>query len=233
MRTHRLNSPIRDPSLVLEALLWKRDAGNAQKFMSDDMYGHLATVTGATWEIQGRTFDGIDDGILLDANVTKGLAAISLFAWIKPEPQATSHQTIWGDYTGAADFSAFFNIMNESATLWSPMAGLLPEGGARTDTGTLGLTPTFNYGVWTYIGFTWSPNTCTLYGNGVSIDSGTVTGATLENTVTLNNNIGAYAPGALHQNCKMIAGEFHVFSRALNPLEVQRNYLATKWRYIP
>src|SRR3990167_5915362 len=57
-----------DPSLVLYLPLWKKDGSS---FMSDDAYGHLATVTGATWGSQGRTFDGVDD--LIEANtVTTG-----------------------------------------------------------------------------------------------------------------------------------------------------------------
>lgn len=53
---------ILDPSCILYLPLWKKDGA---QFMSDDMYGHLCTVTGALWTPQGRYFDGVDDKIAL------------------------------------------------------------------------------------------------------------------------------------------------------------------------
>ena len=51
-----------DPSLVLYLPLYELDGAS---FMSKDAYGHLCTVTGATWTPRGRSFDGTDDHIAL------------------------------------------------------------------------------------------------------------------------------------------------------------------------
>jgi hypothetical protein len=43
------------------------------------------TITGATWGLQGRTFDGIDDVIALSAaTALNNLTPLTFIAWIKP-----------------------------------------------------------------------------------------------------------------------------------------------------
>src|SRR3972149_6505876 len=49
-----------DPSCVLYLPLYELDGAS---FASRDAYGHLCTVTGATWGLQGRTFNGTSDWI--------------------------------------------------------------------------------------------------------------------------------------------------------------------------
>ena len=56
---------IYDPSLVLYIPLHQLDGS---LFMSQDAYGHLCTVTGAAWTLQGYDFDGTDDKIDCGSN---------------------------------------------------------------------------------------------------------------------------------------------------------------------
>lgn len=80
----RLNFPIN--GLVLYAPLWHPEL-NTSPFISKDLNAHSCTVTGATWGIQGRTFDGSDDSITVPAAAS--IANIfdsggTLEAWINP-----------------------------------------------------------------------------------------------------------------------------------------------------
>ena len=83
-----------DPSLVLYLPLGKRDGDS---FISEDRYGHLATVTGATWGLQGRTFYGTDDNIVTNAPYATLFAADALYlaAWVKWTAIPTTNQTFF------------------------------------------------------------------------------------------------------------------------------------------
>ena len=51
-----------DPSLVLYLPLYQLDGAS---FMSRDAYGHLGVNYGSTWTPQGRSFDGVDDYVIV------------------------------------------------------------------------------------------------------------------------------------------------------------------------
>uniref|UniRef100_A0A6M3IX36 Putative lectin/glucanase superfamily protein n=1 Tax=viral metagenome TaxID=1070528 RepID=A0A6M3IX36_9ZZZZ len=76
-----------DPSLRLYLPLYMLDGSS---FMSRDAYGHKCSVTGATWGLQGRTFDNMDDVIncgsatVLDNLGTTGNYKFTIVAWINP-----------------------------------------------------------------------------------------------------------------------------------------------------
>ena len=53
-------------------------------FSSIDPYGHTCTVTGATWGIQGRTFDGDGDFIGVSSDVFHQLSQISIVGIVTP-----------------------------------------------------------------------------------------------------------------------------------------------------
>jgi len=70
-----------DPSLVLYLPLYELDG---VAFTSKDHYGHLATVTGAVWRPDGRSFDGTDDNVTVpDCAGLSGLSAMTVMAWGK------------------------------------------------------------------------------------------------------------------------------------------------------
>ena len=59
----------------------RRDFQGTGQFLSDDAYGHLCTVTGALWTLQGYPFDG-DDSISLQPNITFSANSTMIF-WVK------------------------------------------------------------------------------------------------------------------------------------------------------
>jgi hypothetical protein len=63
MLIRKRKSLFSDPSCVLALNLSKKDGSS---FASDDKYGHVCTNYGSTWLPSGRSFDGVDDGILID-----------------------------------------------------------------------------------------------------------------------------------------------------------------------
>jgi len=70
--------------LVFCAPLWN-ELCLGTTFRSLDTFGHLCTVTAATWGVTGRTFDGTDDKIDAGTGASLNLTtAFSIGAWVKP-----------------------------------------------------------------------------------------------------------------------------------------------------
>ena len=215
-----------DPSLVLYLPLWKKDGSS---FMSDDAYGHLATVTGATWGSQGRTFDGVDD--LIEANtVTTG----GLFGG------AHTH-IAWAKLTAWANNRNIFNAGKTSATNWFSgidflAADKLFYARTRTELGTannVGSLLSYNNDS----AFHFFAMTVDADGKitDFSID-GVSQGSATTNTHDLSS-IDKYYVGQLPWTSANInvwkgnIGEVRIYNRALTPFEIWNIYLATKWRY--
>lgn len=205
-----------DPSLVLYLPLWKRDGAS---FMSDDKHGHLATVTGALWTPRGRSFDGnskIDCGSSTAFDTT---SEITIDGWIKRSVTAT-YKTIVEKGDINASILNYLLQVNDGYLRFD-----FYNAAWRTqqDASTLIALDT-----WTHFAVVYDSITCKMYLNANQIYSNPVTVAMLTNTKKLH--IGAGAEGAGYRWVGDI-GEIRVYNRALNPLEIQRNRLATKWRY--
>src|SRR3990167_3354567 len=79
----------------------RRDFQGTNQFLSDDGYGHLATVTGALWTPQGYSFDG-DDHIDIAVNSTlQNLNSLSVFTWEKAATPTSSRYLAAHYDTGA------------------------------------------------------------------------------------------------------------------------------------
>lgn len=64
---------IKDPSLALYIPAWYQDSETTgSTIISKDINRHSCTVTGATWGLQGRTFDGTDDIITVATSAAFG-----------------------------------------------------------------------------------------------------------------------------------------------------------------
>ena len=60
---------------VLDIDFKKIGQGHGQSFMSHDVYGHSCAITGAVWNLNGRSFDNVDDIITIPDAASLRLAA--------------------------------------------------------------------------------------------------------------------------------------------------------------
>ena len=81
--------------------------GHGQSFMSNrDCYGHLCTNTGAVWNLGGRSFDGVDDKVVMPTSIQLGTEDWSMETQLKETNLAQARYPI-GWYDGAGDFCIF------------------------------------------------------------------------------------------------------------------------------
>ena len=202
-----------DPSLVLYLPLHKLDGAS---IMSRDACGHLCSVTGALWTPRGRSFDGDDDSILLGTDVWSSaeLASGTICFWVKPDEKATTANIIdFEDYTALV---------------------LQRDGGtqrfySRVDGTWLDSTVIGTDGVWYHLVFTWDGSDQYLYVDGV-LKATNATGSPDLDTPSGAVRIGSNNGGVTGMWAGLI-DEAVIYNRALTPLEIQRNYLASKGRY--
>ena len=210
---------ILEPSLVLYLPLYELDGASIQ---SRDVYGHLCTVTGALWRPDGRWFDGSDDRITVPRHTALEPAAFTLEAWLNFHEDGgnqtifskdnTSHVSPYYSYHFRLHTGNLFLAWNNGTT-------------QQTLSDTEGAPAT---GVWIHVATTYELGRQRIYRDGEITKSGTATDTITyydtELVLGSARNIVGYDMGA-------VAGEFRIYSRALTPLEVKNNYLATKWRY--
>jgi len=222
----------RDPSLVLYLPLWKKDGIS---FMSDDSYGHLATVTGATWGIQGRTFDGVDDLVSIpDAVCIQNIFDIggTLLIWSKAITNGEAAGRFF-DKTGSTTagwllcvtttatediaFSHYFQN-GVTASRWTTDAGLF-----------------FPWSVPHLIAITYNSSDITndpvIYVDGISqtiVETTTPVG-TRTSDVGKDLYIGNRSDTARTWDGQH--DEVLLYTRVLSTQEIWLIYLATKWRY--
>ena len=207
-----------DPSLVLYLPLHRLDGAS---FMSRDAYGHLCTVTGALWRPYGRYFDGSDDVIKCGANTALDIVtAGTLEAWVNVttfgDNEGVTAKGTTNGYWGLKSHSAgaFRFRVNDGVNNFRAIAS-----GNSTDT-------------WYHlvgVGDGRGATSLRIYVNTALKQSADIStlGSLVDNTKNLwigeEERNAAFFHGLI--------GEVRIYNRALTPLEIQRNYLATKWRY--
>lgn len=209
-----------DSSLVLYLPLYIKDSGS---FLSRDEYGHLCTVTGALWTPQGRSFDGSDDKINLGTPgaLNFGAGSYTIEAWCFTTAAAMDRA-----YFGSRDpanrrrislRSNAFSRCNNAGVL----AEIYPNGGPSLSANIFHhLVGIYDAAAGKLISF---------------LDIETRKEANASGTLdpAAANYAGA-DPGQGGGDRWWLAGligEMRIYNRALSPLEVQQNWLATKWRY--
>ena len=214
----RIDSPegfILDPSLVLYLPLYRLDGAF---FMSKDAYGHLCTVTGATWGSQGRSFDGTDDYINCGDDTSFDItSAITVEAWIKTNVALLLQHIVGRD--DGTNRNYILVIQADGTPNWV----LWVSNAAKERTGSL-----VTAGTWYHLVGTYDGAQSILYTNAVAGSPLAVTGAIDNDDVSLTMGSRAVS---LDRDFDGIIGEVRIYNRALTPLEIQNNYLATKWRY--
>ena len=226
---------------VLYAPLWRPDQAGSP-FTSKPPIPHLATVTGALWTPQGRTFDGTDDFISAGnaAPLDTLAGAFSLEVWFKPT-------SLGGNSKGIITKGDLVNTQTPAS--FSLTQGQIVAGDAKglnvfvmDDTNDArigyGADNVFTAGYWYHLVSTYSGGTTTsstkLYANGVllPVDTDNAGGVFVSMTSSTHNlNLGRALVNAAYVYNACTIGEVRVYTRALTILEIQRNYLATKWRY--
>ena len=209
-----------DQSLVLYLPLYELYGSS---FMSRDAYGHLCMVTGAVWRPDGRYFDGLDDWISMPYSPVLDLTdRLTIEVWGNQQIQNAGSRGGWfAKSVGEAvntqfhlacdpDYNAEFRVV-KSSTLYT-----------ATSDAALTLNE-FVHLVGRYDG-----SEVSLWINGAKQADTEAVAAPLDGG-NGTSRVGqifhtAYDLGG-------IIGELRLYSRALTPLEIQRNYLATKWRY--
>ena len=215
----RIDSPedfIYDPSLVLYAPLHKKDGSS---FMSDDAYGHLCTVTGALWTSQGRDFDGIDDVINCGNNPVLALQyPFTIEYWLKIINRLAT------DASGNIVHKSynFISRISYGATL------------AETKGAFFRITPNSNFLTASYLPYPdWGHFTTTFDGENIRFFINGQFDVAHAHTDQLATSTNELQIGFFVANERFVGsiGEVRIYNQALTPLEIQRNYLASKWRY--
>jgi hypothetical protein len=200
-----------DPSLVLYLPLYELDGSS---FRSKDAYGCVSTVTGAVWTPRGRSFDGIDDSITAPYYQGLGLTqAVTVEAIIMPK-QTKEYGVIVIKQTN----QYIFDLHNDYARFDFYAAA---SWHTQQDASHL-----ISQNIWHHLCVTYDRNKVKMYDQGELFYSNSETTAMPSSSGQLLIN-GAIGGNALQ--CEL--GELRIYSRALNPTEIQHNYLATKWRY--
>ena len=207
-----------DSQLVLYVPFWdSRMKGSP--IISQDIYSHSCSVTGAIWTPQGRYFDGVDDYINIpDAPSLNPTNAITIMEWINPTSFGTDYtcplgkggNEQWYFRLGTASQLISFQMNKQTEDVWRSVEH-----------------PTaLVAGTWYHLVATYDGATIAIYLNTVKATN-SVTGAigvSADSLCIANLNTTTwYFNGSI--------GEARIYNRALTAGEVMNDYLATKWRY--
>ncbi len=212
-----------DPSLVLYLPLYEL---NGASFMSRYAYGHVTAVTGALWTPRGISFDGTDDYIEIpDHNALDlGAGSFTLEIWVLPQELKgdmgfLSKQGVWN--LGATSIGYQVAFEGDVVTFDCK------DGVARNTLSTpAGVFTVNNYHHIVAVRSV-EGDYRKIYVDGIEQASAASVSANLTNAVALRLGYDAGADRRFHG----LGGEVRIYNRALTPLEIQRNYLSTKWRY--
>ena len=215
-----------DTNLAVYLPLHERDGSS---FMSGDAYGHLCTVTGASWRPDGHYFDGVDDFISmpnpkLDMS-SKGFTMICEFKTGK----LTGAQQL-ADIRAANDSGEFALLISGSNIILYFLRNIASTyRGHQADTAITADT--------------WYTIACTWAGGNISVTPRIFLNG-IEDTVSASGSGGVDGPtenttNDLRLGLKVTEGDDYlgtirkliIYRRVLTPQEIQHNYLASKWRY--
>jgi len=205
------------PGYVLNLPLYRLDGVS---FMSKDARGHLCTVSGALWTPRGRSFDGVDDYLEMpDSPSLKLTGDTTVEAW-------TNRAKIGDQEIVVKHYNYEFEL------IFGPGGELRWHhgDGAWEAIDSVGADLNNKLNQWIHIVVTraTAPKEIKFYINGTFLSKGnyTKTVASSDNVVYIGRRefAGTHSYGGL-------IGEVRIYNRTLSSLEIQHNYLATKWRY--
>jgi len=205
--------------LVFNLPLYARDGAS---FISPDACGHVCTVTGAEWRYSGRWFNKFNHKIGLpdDPRLTP-TTGLTLEAWIKPELVINTGRIISrlpdGSYKGWSMFH--YTYVGFQCHIGGSLATLY------------GAADSIAANVWHHAACTYDGSAMRIYIEGEQSGntlerSGSIAYDSLAPAIGMDNGAG------INQPYGGIIAEARIYNRGLTRLEVERNYLATRWRYV-
>ncbi len=206
---------------VLYLPLWKTDSGESgDSLISSDGHGFSCTVSGALWTSKGRLFDATDDVIVVPQSTSINITGkITIEEWC--------YLTGWGE----GDFGYLFNkgtffahTLKGSAIEGIRFRVATSAGNKQADTtdGSIVLNK------WTHIVCVYDKVAVRAYIDGTVTNGSADTNDIDDNSafdLRIGNDTGT--TGTFDGTI----GEVRIYNRALSAVEVQSNYIATKWRY--
>ena len=201
----------KDPSLVLYLPLWYPYSDMiGSTIYSYDKNRHSCTVTGASWEKDGRSFDG-DDNILLPTVSALDPTTGTIMFWLKLGRTGTAEYLYSNSvdelslYHNGSQFRMYYNLI--AAFDWT--YSVVVDG-------------------WAHLAFTFAPSATGIgYENAVQKASGACDVAYTGGTKRIGTISGAGSTWFLGS-----IGEFLMYNRQLTAGEITRHYQVTKWRYL-
>lgn len=203
-----------ESSCVLYLPLYKLPG---EVFYSRDRNRHQCVNTGSIWTPQGRSFDG-DDNINCGLADALKIQNFTILYWVK-QPATIVYQGCVGT-AASSGLNGYRSGLNAS----SKLEVLIGDAAAYDQ--MLGTT-VFDDNIWRLAGATVDASFLRSYVNGVA--EGTPVARTKTITFSSTLKLGAWAD--LISYFTGAIGEVWIYNRALDPPEMRRNYLATKWRY--
>lgn len=210
---------ITDPSLVFSLPLHEKDGTH---IVSHDPQGHPCEVTGATWNPAGRLFDGIDDFIEVPHSSSLAFSAsLTVEGWIKIHG-LNKNNSLCGKAASLWTETAFtLQVWNNQQVAFS----LSSDGGSPNP-----LTSGQCYLAadrWYHVAGTFRRPDRAVFIDGECRAQGTWDDTIFQSTASFY--AGKYTGNS--DSLDGAIGEIRLYNRALTPAEIQRNYLATRWRY--
>lgn len=218
-RRRLLPVDLNDPSLALYLPLWyPRPDMTGDTIYSYDKNRHVGTVTGATWGLQGRSFDGTDD--VVNCGSASSLDALTgnqtHMAWINPAGLGENNfGTVIDKVKLGVCLSATYKIR------FFLTVGAAAKTAITTDNA---LIP----GSWACV-FGIFNGANVLIDVGGTTTTGDATTGPVDSHAANDFNIGDNA--ASNRCFNGLIGEVISWNRALSATERTNVRLATKWRY--
>lgn len=208
-----------DPSLVLYAPLHQLDGAS---FMSRDAYGHLCTVTGATWGLQGRAFDDLDD-IISIGNLSADV--YTAIFWFKPAAELNSSSLLDGFVSFNTDDSIEFGSLTGSLE-----GEVITIGHQQAGTDRYTTIPNITVSAaWHHLALVWNGSYYDMHLDSVAQSVITNIAGHVQLMTASDFRLGKGEQASNYYNGTI--GEVWIYNRVLNPIEIQRIYMATKERY--
>lgn len=213
--------------------LWALKDGS---FRSVDAFKHTCSVTGATWGLQGRTFDSIDDLINCGSNaILDDLGASSFVFWINPTSlgelnagRLIHKRTVTDDVAGL-----IISLTNDAPTATLYFA----RDYVTTDLFVVAADSVITLGQWQMATVTWDGSTTAtnvhIYINDSEVTYQTQTDGVgnLVSDAAYDLIIGNTPAGARTYHGTI--GEVLVYkNHILTAGEVKQIYNSTRWRYL-
>jgi len=220
--------------LVFYAPLWN-ELCLGTTFRSLDTFGHLCTVTAATWGSTGRTYDGTDDKIDAGTGASLNLTtAFSIGAWVKPTTLIgdTRYVISKGTEAAYATFAWRLYVQETGEVICLTSNGVDAQTVNATSTNQATINNWYlifacfdsSVGLYIYVG---TPSADpTEWAKDETVVGNVVTNA------SMNMTIGARKRATDDEFWIGTIGDTWVYNRRLTLAEATHICNATKWRYL-